>query len=37
MKMRCPNCGCEISSDETKPIIITTGEEFEQYLCGLIN
>ena len=37
MRMRCPSCGCEISSDETKPIIITTGEEFEQYLCGLIN
>lgn len=35
--MRCPNCGCEIADGDVKPIIITTGEEFEQYLCERIN
>lgn len=35
--MKCPHCGKEISENQIMPVIISTGEEFEQFLCDRIN
>lgn len=35
--MLCPHCGNEISEKDVMPVVISTGEEFEQFLCDKIN
>lgn len=35
--MKCPHCGLEIAEKDILPVIISTGEEFEQFLCDKIN
>ena len=35
--MKCPHCGEEISDNDCMPIVISTGVEFEQFLCNKIN
>ena len=35
--MKCPHCGEEISDKDFMPVIISSGVEFEQFLCDKIN
>ena len=35
--MKCPHCGVEIVEKDILPVIISTGEKFEHFLCDKIN